>query len=197
MSERALKRLRKKKLFRSWLSFCLVVMALPSFLLVDPKFGQFIWLQHRKEMVKKEIAEEISQGIEKEKLVLFLFSLEEAQTKLRWRSDKEFEFNQKLYDVVDFTKEGDKIFFWCWEDREETDLEKEIREIAFEALKKKSQGLINQEELSPDFKVSLFFSYFGLNLKGPEGLSFLNISLIKTYSSFLAEPPTPPPRWLI
>ncbi|MCX7974442.1 MAG: hypothetical protein N3B16_08070 [Candidatus Aminicenantes bacterium] len=189
--------LKRKRLFRFCYSIYLLLVSLSFLILLDPAFGRFLWLQHRKEMVRKEVAEKIANGIEKDKLIFLEFSSEEARTKLRWRSEREFEFNRELYDVVDSAIKGDKVLFWCWPDTKETGLEREIAEIASRALKNKSKALINQESSSLSFQCWLFFSYSNLELFRPYFLSSLHESPFKFCLFFFPQPPTPPPRSLM
>jgi hypothetical protein len=197
MVERLFRKVRQKRLLR-WLLFCYFVI-LPLFLtlIFDPELGRFLWLQHLKEQAREEVAEKISLGLNKDRLILLEFSPEEVKTELKWRSAQEFEFNHELYDVVDSVIEDNKVIFWCWLDQKESALEKEIELIISWVFNQQRNSLTRLEESIYTPRIYLFFpagklTFFNLNL-----ISFFSLFSFKTNYFFESEPPTPPPRWLI
>lgn len=68
-------------------------------------------------------------SVEKKDLYYLKFSKRDIQEKLRWEKDHEFEYQGKMYDIVETYKEQDSIAYWCWLDREETALNKKLHRL--------------------------------------------------------------------
>ncbi len=68
-------------------------------------------------------------GIDRSELVLLKFSKEETQSQLRWEHAGEFEFRGEMYDIVEQTQLGDSIYYWCWWDYEETQLNLKLQSL--------------------------------------------------------------------
>lgn len=186
----------KKIRFRLFFPFCFLVFSLSLPLIIDPYLGKYLWLQHRKEIIKREVAEGIERGLEKEQLVLLEFTLDEVKTKLKWRSAREFEFNHELYDLVESILDHDKILFWCWRDHQETEIEKEIKAVVFHSFKNKEKSLNLQEGPNSIPRIYLFFPSGCPLVAKPDLFSFFYISDFQTIYSLNQKPPSPPPRWL-
>lgn len=187
----------KKRRFKLFFPLIFLVASLSLPLIFDPGLGKYLWLEHRREMIKREVAEEIERGgLGKEKLVVLEFSLDEVKTKLKWRSAREFEYNHELYDVVESALDQEKILFWCWRDQQETKIEKEIKEVIANSFKSKGKSLNSQERSNSTPRIYLFFPSGRLLLARPNLFSFLYISSFQAIYSFNHQPPSPPPRWL-
>lgn len=196
MMEMTSNKFKPGRLFRWLLPFYFLIFPLSLLLILDPGLGKFLWLQHRKETIKREVAKEIQRGLEKEQIIVLKFSLEELRTKIKWRGAKEFEFNHELYDVVDSASEDDKILFWCWRDQEETKIEKEIDAAIFHSLKNQDKSLISQEGSNSTPRIYLFSPSGHLCVARPGLFSPLYISAYQATYSLNHQPPSPPPRWL-
>lgn len=196
MMERALKQ-GKKRRRQLFFPFYFLILSLSLPLILDPGLGKYLWLQHRQEMIKREVAEEIERGLEKEQLILLEFTLDEVKSKLKWRSAREFEFNHELYDVVESASDNDKILFWCWRDLEETKIEKEIKAAISTSFKNKGKSLTSLEESNSIPRIYLFSPSGRLLVATPDLFSFFYLSALQTIYSLDNQPPSPPPRWLI
>jgi len=197
MVERVLWKVRKKRLSR-WILLCYFMILLPFLTLIfDPGLGRFLWLQHLKEQAREEVAEKISLGLNKDRLILLEFSPEEVKTELKWRSAQEFEFNHELYDVVDSVIEDNKVIFWCWLDQKESALEREIESVISRLFNRQSKSLTRLEESTITSRIYLFFPAGKTDLFSPDLFSFFSLFSFEAKSSFMPQPPTPPPRWLI
>ncbi len=196
MATSVLLRLRKKSLLRLYLAFPFLFLLLSFLTFLDPNLGKYLWLQHRKEAVRKEVAGKINQGLEREKLVLFKVGLGEIRTKLRWLSSHEFEFNHGLYDVVEAAVEEETVFLWCWADQEETSLEKEIDLVVSRSLGKKARAALDkQDEFSPASKYWPFLLGPRLKPTEPKSGLFICCQPSADYFYFPLQPPEPPPRF--
>ncbi len=161
-----------------------------------PAAVTYIWLQHRKAVVRKEVKWKMIAGIDKSQLVFFTFSQKESQTKLIWKHSKEFEFNGEMYDVVKKITSTDSIQYWCWLDHEETKLSKQLSKLLVGAyqsdvpLKQKKQEIVS-------FYKSLFYSeIFSWN---PIFISFRNsytICFNNNYKIITININPPPPKFV-
>jgi hypothetical protein len=172
----------------------IIVFVLLSCLLVDPMVGNFTWLHYKKIMVQKEVKRHIIQGMDKDNLVLLKFSKQETQTKLIWSHPGEFEYNRKMYDIVETKTMGNTVYYWCWYDHEETMLKRQLEEVADRALGKSPKFKKEIAPLIPYFKTLYCLFYSHGNISIPQvwykqvGLSY------HLYSQILIQPPTPPPQ---
>lgn len=73
-------------------------------------------------------------GINKKELYLLKFSKSESLSKLNWEHANEFEYLGKMYDIVEKTIKNDSIIYLCWLDKEETTLNKKLKNLVQQAL---------------------------------------------------------------
>ncbi len=192
-------RYSKKRRYQLFLPFYFLALSLTLSLILDPVLGKYLWLEHRQKMIKRQVEEQVLYGLGKERLVLLEFTTQEVNTKLKWRSAREFEFNHELYDVVESILDNEKILFWCWRDHPETRIEKEIEALLSSFQKKGGKSLILEEGSNSSNsmpKIYLFFPSSGLSVNRPDLFSFFNLMTFKAPSSLNNQPPSPPPRWL-
>lgn len=96
------------------------------FCLVAPATITFFWLNHQKQQVKHEVKWRIIEGLPKSELVLIQLSKSEAKEQLFWEHSQEFEYQEEMYDVVEYAETSDSLKYWCWRDHEETKLNQEL-----------------------------------------------------------------------
>ncbi|MEZ4883354.1 MAG: hypothetical protein R3E32_01365 [Chitinophagales bacterium] len=164
------------------------------FILIAPIFLTYSWLQCQKSIVKNQVKTQLIATIEKEELVLLKFSKTEAKTKLKWEHSKEFEFDQQMYDVIESESVGDSIFYWCWWDYEETELNHILKELVDYALGNDSQNKKNQTKLISYLK-SLYCTdnfEWDSDLQTILQQEFFTHSI--DYLSLSSSPSTPPPK---
>ncbi len=183
---------KAKDTFKPFKSFIIVIVF--SFLVIDPVLVTFTWLQHKKTTVKKEVKRQIEEGIDEDEIVLLTFSKEEIKTKLRWEHPREFEYNHRMYDIVESMTEGDTVYYWCWYDHEETMLNRRLAELKNQASGKspkirKYTALI----LSTSESLTCLFPYNG-DVSIPELLNKQIGIFYHLYSQIFIQPPTPPPQ---
>src|SRR3972149_494693 len=97
--------------------------------LILPALGTYSWLQFQKSLVRKEVKERMVAGLTKEELVLLKFTRAQSETELLWEHSREFEYKNAMYDVVETEVRGDSIFYWCWWDREESELNRRLENL--------------------------------------------------------------------
>ncbi len=186
--------LSKKKASAVNLLKGLTAFLLLSCLLVDPIAGTFTWLSYQKTLVKKQVKSQIDEGIDKGELVLLKFSKEEIQTELRWEHSREFEYNRKMYDIVETKAEGNTVYYWCWYDHKETMLNRHLEELA-------SKGLKGSPDISEELALVIAHIkslYCTFPIQGdvpvPEFLNTQFCLFSYVDSQIIFQPPTPPPR---
>jgi hypothetical protein len=162
--------------------------------LVDPVVATLTWLYYQKTIVKKEVNRQILAGIDEEDLVLLKFSKSEVRTKLRWEHPKEFEYNRRMYDVVETMTLGDTVYYWCWFDHKETELNRRLEELAAQAMGKKNKIRKKAERFFSFFKSLYCNISFSWNGAIPELLSRQFCLFSEFYASVAIQPPTPPPQ---
>lgn len=103
-------------------------------LVLDPLAGRLLWLSYQKTLVRKDVGKHILPGVREDGLVLFQFTKFEAGILLRWEHAREFEYQGRMYDVVETQELGDTVRYLCWWDSEETKLNAEMRSLALRAV---------------------------------------------------------------
>ena len=161
--------------------------------LIVPIAATYTFLHYRKMYIKKEVKQQIIAGIDKEELVLLIFTKEEAQTKLRWEHSHEFEYNGQMYDIVEMEISGDTIYYHCWWDYKETKLNKKLYELLAYAMGNDGKKKESQQRLT-NFYTSLFHSINDA-WKPLYLISEINPCIYYFYySSVSFPPPNPPPQ---
>ncbi|MFZ2055368.1 MAG: hypothetical protein WAU81_14365 [Candidatus Aminicenantales bacterium] len=145
-------------------------------------------------MVKKEVKKYIVQGIENDNLVVLRFSKEETETLLQWENSREFEYNGQMYDVVQTWTVGDTVYYRCWWDREETKLNRRLRELAARALGKAPKIGQQSDPWSSSPKVLFCAGTNERKIMTPALFPQPSWAFADSYSSIVIQPPKPPPR---
>jgi hypothetical protein len=164
------------------------------FALILPFTGTYLWLQHQKTLVQKQVKKLIVEGIAKEDLILLRFTREELITELDWKHAEEFEYSGQLYDIVETKAVGDSVYLWCFWDKRETQFNQRLKELVAYALGNNKQNKEKQDQLF-NFLNDLYFQRNSAwVLSSPDGCITHALSYIEQYSSLIIPPPTPPPR---
>lgn len=100
--------------------FLLAVFAVPFF------WGPS-WLSMEKRQIQKHVRNNILPSVDKTELITFKVSLADTSSQFKWKHAKEFEFNGKMYDIVDRKQTGDDITYLVWQDDEETVINSKIK----------------------------------------------------------------------
>ncbi|MCB0516203.1 MAG: hypothetical protein R2798_13285 [Chitinophagales bacterium] len=163
------------------------------FCLVAPVTGMFFLLQYQKFQLKKEIKQHIISGIDKEDLVLLKFTREQVQSQLVWEHDKEFSYQGEMYDIVSTQTVGDTIFYWCWWDNEETQLNQKLIALLNIQLQHNQQRKSNQQQILAFFK-SLFCNEIEEKITFSTAKENPFMHYCFHYQHTANSPPFPPPR---
>ncbi|MCB0585042.1 MAG: hypothetical protein KDD06_06945 [Phaeodactylibacter sp.] len=163
--------------------------------LAGPLLATYSWLQWRKARLKREVRRLVIAGIDQEELALLKFTEEETRSQLRWNGPEEFEYRGQMYDVVESCAEGDTLYFWCWWDHKETQLDRHIEELLAFVLGKDARNKEAQKRLAHFFR-SLYFSAFAhwkapaFHPAGRPAFAYIFYRALLHYP-----PPVPPPEY--
>jgi len=164
--------------------------------LADSVGSMMLWLQWKIDGVKAQVESHIISTVSEDKLVLLKFSKEESEMLVRWEHPREFEYKRQMYDVVRKKTVGDTIYFWCWWDREETQLKREMERIASRFL-----GAFPEQKVEERPKLSRHCECFPATdpYKFCISQDFVSweYGMRLNYLSFSPQPPTPPPRLVV
>lgn len=152
---------------------------------------QFGIFKYRQANIRKDIKHAIKTGVPDDQLVDFIFhTKEESWINLDWtKPEKEFRFNNQMYDVVQKRENADTVFFRCIHDVKESGL--------FQQL-----DLMTENRSDKDKSVVLFWTKQVYSAKNgafsqeiPVDYSSKNDNLIfrKSFFHTYIESPKPPP----
>ena len=110
------------------------------FIIISPFWIVYSLLQFEKQSTKREIKRFLMHNVSKDELVQLKFHVQDVDKILDWEHEKEFEYSGVMYDIVDQKIEGDSVSYWCWEDSEETALNKKIYRLTAKALESSSNS---------------------------------------------------------
>ncbi|OAD90108.1 hypothetical protein A7A78_07780 [Aequorivita soesokkakensis] len=166
------------------------------FVLFAPVATIYTFLQFEKSAIRREIKGKMIAYMDPEELVLLKFTKEETETKLRWEHSKEFEYNGQMYDIVSSEIKGDSIFYRCWWDYEETELNKKLKKMVALAFNQDEENRETQEIF-----YSYLWSFFCTDLFDWKATPSQNTEIVyqdamhlNIFNAIKLSPPTPPPK---
>lgn len=162
--------------------------------LVVPLVATFSYLYYQKVLIREEVLHQMFVSGNTEELVLFKFTEEETQTKLRWEHSSEFEYEDNMYDIVGKEIKGDTTYYWCWWDHEETMLNRQIDDLTANVFGSSPQKKKRQEKLVEFYKNLYCNSYSTSSFPVKEIKTNIHIHSY-CYSTIYYSPPVPPPRF--
>jgi hypothetical protein len=153
-------------------------------------------MQFEKYALKREIKWKLIAEIDQEELVLLKFSKEETETKLRWEHAKEFEYNDQMYDIVSSEIKGDSIYYRCWWDYKETNLNKKLKKLVASAFDQNEDNQKAQKNLHTYLWSFFCADPFDWQTKLPQKpeVVYQDTMYANIFNSIRITPPTPPPR---
>ena len=83
-------------------------------------------LHLRKREIRREVKERMMAGLSDHDLVRIAVHRKEATKVLRWEHAHEFEYGDVMYDVVRQKSTPDSLVYWCWEDRAESQVNRQL-----------------------------------------------------------------------
>jgi len=157
----------------------------------------YLYLNHQKKQLKREVKWKIIEGIDKSELVLIQLNKSEAKEKLDWEHSKEFEYLGEMYDVVEFEETSDSVKYWCWWDYEETALNQNLAQVLNNLLGNDPDKKEKEEKL-----ITFYQSLFSEKIFQWHTIQFTSISKQLTNYQFSSKThidkvSTPPPKFEI
>ncbi len=153
----------------------------------------YIKLHYEKETVRKIVKTKIIKSLNKKDLSLLIFSKEEI-LKILPKNEKEFLYQQKMYDVVDYKVTNDFVYLWCYEDYKESKIYKQIFDTVNAFLGKHSKKN-ETNNLILKFFNNLFFQTDSLFINAQFGkLIPCYFKFDKKLFSYIIPPTFPPPK---
>ena len=160
-----------------------------------PFLGNYAWLKGRISNAKDMAGYKIKKAIPQDEQLLWKFSTEDARLKLDWEHSLEFEYKGEMYDVLRSETKGDSIWYWCYWDRKETKLRKELNVLLVNLMGPGQQNKNEGRQLNDFFK-SLFLPVSSVKQYLAIGLDHQGDLIPYTFSlhAFDRIPPVPPPE---
>lgn len=170
---------------------------LAIFLLVSilaPFAGIYIYLEYKMLIIKEEAELSIRSGLPEQDIFLIKLSLDESKKKLIWKHDREFEYEDHMYDIVDIDLIGDTVLIACYKDIKETILKDQVERIMADALGHDPVHQNQSQQIKNFFQSG--FQKAAFNWK-PADIPFILLSyksLNFNLASVNLSPPVPPPK---
>lgn len=132
-------------------------------------------------------------NIDKEELVLLKFKKSEINSKIKWEHSKEFEYKGEMYDIAKMEIKGDTIYYWCWWDYKETELNNKLDNLlnfvlGHDTKRKESIKLVEK------FYKSLYCNPLPDWDNYPSLTLLTSIPFKNNYKTTSYPPPVPPPQ---
>ena len=162
--------------------------------LVVPFVGYYLFLQHKKTQVKKDIRLNLSSFVGNDNLVALSFSKEDIKT-LKWKDNHEFEYKGQMYDIVESNIVGETIHYKCFHDTKETSLNKKIEQLIARITGSNPQKNENQERLISFIKIQYLPTKELMNVAKTFSINkkfFIYNEF--SFNEFYNPPPAPPPK---
>jgi hypothetical protein len=131
--------------------------------LTAPFWGSYLFFSVSKEKIRHEVKQRILNGIAREELVRFTFSLQESRESLNWKDEKEFDYQGRMYDIVETEYRNDTIQYWCYPDQRETSVNLKIKELVARATGTHPQNRETGKRLISFFQTVFLQDHFRWN----------------------------------
>lgn len=163
-------------------------------LLLVPATATFLYLYWRKLEIREEVKEQMIDGLEEDQLVLLKFTEADAHRQLRWEHAGEFEYQRQMYDIVRRELKGDTTYYYCWLDKAETQLNRQLEQLVAEVCQEEEPHERSQYIRLFDFFQTLYCSRIPScqDLEAVPVRTFFQNAL--NYYALSFPPPVPPPR---
>jgi hypothetical protein len=162
--------------------------------LMAPVLSTYGWLQYKKYSIKKEVKRNIMAGLNEDNLTLLKFAKAESRSCLYWEHAGEFEYQNRMYDVVKKYVIKDSIYYLCWPDDDETQLNIKLKRLLASAFGDNPQKKEKQTRLYNFFKSINIVITENCKPHNPDFREQKYVDFRRIYVSTSLAPPTPPPQ---
>ncbi len=166
------------------------------FILIAPAFLVGSVFHFEKKELKNTIQERMIAANDGADLIVLKFTNAEVKN-LEWEDEKEFEYNGKMYDILESWNDQHFIFFKCWLDAEETELEEKLKKMVAKAFSKDKKNRDKGNQFY-SFIQSFYFTdltSFSLSNYSATSAVTINSNYLFQITSAGYSPPSPPPRF--
>lgn len=151
-------------------------------------------LHHQRNEIRHEVRTIIKNQVDRSDLTLLTFSPSELTYAVQWKHGKEFKFKGKMYDIIEREYKDGLVYYYCWKDEKENELNKKMDQLLAFMLGDNPQQK-NQERHFERLAISLFcykgeITISAVDVENPKAVSHLYGHYLNRTSS----PPTPPPE---
>lgn len=125
-------------------------------------------------------------------LVFFRFQKNDVE-KLEWERSDEFEFEGNMYDVVETYQKGDSIYYWCWPDKQETALNRQLDRLLADLFEQDE----TRKNTSHTFLLLIktpFINWAESTYIATKSTTIFRIADRQSLPSIFSAPPVPPPQ---
>jgi len=147
-----------------------------------------------KERVRKGVKMRILEGIGRDQLTTFRFTLEEAGRDLRWEHPGEFEYQGNMYDVVARTASGDTIELLCYHDHRESVINKQIKNLTERTQQHEPFSRQHQKHLQRFLQTPFVFSSLNYQVPDLSGAFSIHPGWVPACLRGYPDHPLPPPE---
>lgn len=121
-----------------------------TILVSAPIFVAFLSYHIQLKKIKREVKNVLIDNTPRNELVSFTFDMQSAEfKKLNWKHNKEFEYQRKMFDIVEADTTEGNVYYLCFPDKQETALNAKFNNLlnnrfAHDVPSKNNQHLISQ-----------------------------------------------------
>jgi hypothetical protein len=137
--------------------------------LCAPVVLSFNYLRIQKKLIRKEVKHHLIEQTKLDDLVLLSFSVEESQEILKWKHEKEFEFDGEMYDVVKRESRDDSLFLLVLVGSRGNTTQSAIRHSPGQSAGKSSRSQESKAKVKAFFTKPLSLSVACFQLPGKQG----------------------------
>lgn len=163
--------------------------------LTMPFFVSYHWLAYHRDQVRREIKQKITGKLDSTDLVILRFTVKESRTCLRWIEHGEFEYRNRMYDVIRSEIRGDQVIYLCYPDHQETALNQKVSELVSTALGQHQQNRDHQKRFFKFVQSLYITNHSGWIPPEDQGSQAVFMVISHLWMSLTCEPPEPPPRF--
>ncbi len=146
--------------------------------------------------IRQEVKDRILQNIADEDLTILSFKRKDIYRLVKWEHDREFEYKDRMFDVVRSVENGDSITYYCWTDVKESTLHQNIEKLVDQVFNQDPIEKRNNK-LQLDYFKNVFFQahQFGISLdrrvvkEYNETIANYNVRYSNIYSIIHSPPP--------
>ncbi len=150
-------------------------------------------MEFQRKAIQREIKKSIIPHLSENQLVKIGLLKSEKNLILIWKHSTEFEFNGRMFDVVKTKLSSDSIYYFCWEDKKETELNNNLKIFVAKTLEHNEQEsgkLIRLQNFLSSFYYEDSDLYLYINQEQNNEYELFDIPILQ--QSF--PPHSPPPK---